>query len=125
MDDGDDRSVRLGRDVGESGGIVVAVAEEEENGTEIRLFSGVDDMVSPSQQLIHMHGVGASGRIVAKDRKVGGHLAVEQGHLLQFGARKLPEPACVGLCQQRSQPVPVGPPLRNPLVGEDLRHGRG
>jgi hypothetical protein len=27
------------------------------------------------------------------------------------------------LCQQRSQPVPVGTPLANPLVGEDLRHG--
>jgi hypothetical protein len=27
------------------------------------------------------------------------------------------------LRQQRRQPIPVGPPFQNPLVGEDLRHG--
>jgi hypothetical protein len=27
------------------------------------------------------------------------------------------------LSQERGQPVPVGPPLVNPLVGEDLSHG--
>jgi hypothetical protein len=27
------------------------------------------------------------------------------------------------LREQVRQPVPVGPPLENPLVGEDMRHG--
>jgi hypothetical protein len=27
------------------------------------------------------------------------------------------------LSQERLQPVPVGPPLPNPQVGEDMRHG--
>ena len=30
-----------------------------------------------------------------------------------------------GLGQESEEPVPVGPPLCNPLVGEDLSHGLG
>jgi hypothetical protein len=29
------------------------------------------------------------------------------------------------LGQERREPVPVGPALEDPLVGEDLRHGDG
>ncbi len=80
-------------------------------------------MVGASQQLIHMQGVVAGGRVLAEHGKVGGDLAVEQGHLLEFSAGELAEAACVGLREQVRQPVPVGPPLENPLVGEDMRHG--
>jgi len=81
-------------------------------------------MVSASQQLIDVYGVAARGRVPPEHREIGGNLAVEQRHLPQFRAGKLAEAAGVGLRQQRRQPVPVGPPLENPLVGEDLRHGR-
>ena len=80
-------------------------------------------MVSPSQQLIHMHGVGAGGGVLPQHGEVGGYLAVEQGHLLQFGAGELVEAAGIGLCQEGSEPVPVWPAFRDPLVGEDLSHG--
>jgi len=80
-------------------------------------------MVSASQQLIYMDGVSAGSRVLAQYGEVGGYLAVEQRHLLQFCAGQLPEAACVGLCQEGCEPVPVGPSLANPLVGEDLCHG--
>ena len=57
--------------------------------------------------------------------EVGGNLAVEQGHLLEFSAGELAEAAGVGLCQEGSEPVPVWPAFRDPLVGEDLSHEPG
>jgi len=42
-------------------------------------------MVGASQQLIHMQGVAAGCGVLAENGEVGGDLAVEQGHLLQFG----------------------------------------
>ena len=73
--------------------------------------------------MIHMFGVGSCRRILTQYREVSGDLAIEQRHLLQLGARKLAQSASIGLCKQRSQTVPVGPPLRYPQVGEDLCHG--
>ena len=81
-------------------------------------------MVSASQQLIHVYGVAARGRVLPEHGEISGNLAVEQRHLPQFRAGKLAEAAGAGLRQQRRQPVPVGPPLCDPLVGKDLRHGR-
>ena len=80
-------------------------------------------MVSASQKLIHMQGVGACGRVLAQHRKVGGRLAIEQRNLLEFRAGELGQAARIRLAQQRGQPVPVGPAFEKPLVGEDLRHG--
>jgi hypothetical protein len=82
-------------------------------------------MVSASQQLIHILRVGAGSRVLAQHRKICSHLPIEQGKLLQFSARELAQAAGIALDQQSSQPVPVGPALENPLVGEDLRHGIG
>ena len=82
-------------------------------------------MVGASQQLIHMLRVGAGGGVLAQHGEVGSHLPVEQGHLLQLGAGELVEAARIGLGQERREPVPVGPALEDPLVGEDLRHGDG
>ena len=81
-------------------------------------------MVSASKQLIDMHSVAARGRVLPEYREIGCDLAVEQGHLPQFRAGELTKTARVGLGQERRQPVPVGPAFENPLVGEDLRHGR-
>jgi len=106
----------------EDGGIFIA--QEEEEGAEIRLAAGIDDMVGASQQLIDVHGIGAGGCVLAKDGEIGCDLAVEQGHLLQLGAGELAEAAGVGLSKKGSEPVPVGPAFRDPLVGEDLSHGR-
>jgi hypothetical protein len=66
--------------------------------------------------LIHMLRVGAGGRVLPQNGEVGGYLTIEQGHLLQFGAGKLTQPAAIGLGQEGRQPVPVGPSLENPLV---------
>ena len=80
-------------------------------------------MVGASQQLIHMRGIAAGSRVLPEHGEIGGNLAVEQGHLPQFRAGQLSQAACVGLGQQGREPVPVGPPLENPLVGKDLGHG--
>ena len=56
---------------------------------QIRLAAGIDDMVGASQQLIDVLGIGAGRGVLAQHGKVGGDLAVEQGHLLQLRARKL------------------------------------
>ena len=80
-------------------------------------------MVGASQQLIDVDGVGAGSGVLAQDGEVGGDLAIEQGHLLQFRTRQLAEATQIGLSQKGRQPVPVGPALRDPLVGEDLCHG--
>lgn len=80
-------------------------------------------MVSASQQLIDVGGIGARSRVLSQDRQVGSHLAVEQRQFLKFSARKLAETARVGLVQEGFEAVPVGPSLANPEVGEDLRHG--
>ena len=101
----------------EDGGIFVA--KEEKDGAQIRLSAGIDDMVGASQQLIDVHGVGAGCRVLAQDGEVGGNLAVEQSHLLELGAGKLAEAAGVGLGEQGSEAVPVGPASGDPLVGED------
>jgi len=82
-------------------------------------------MVGASQQLIDMERVGAGGGVLPQHGEVGGYLAVEQGHLLQLGAGELVEAAGIGLCQEGCEPVPVWPAFRDPLVGEDLSHGRG
>jgi len=63
----------------------IVVAEEAQEGAEIRLPAGIDDMVGASQQLIHMQGITAGCGVLAENGEVGGDLAVEQGHLLQFG----------------------------------------
>jgi hypothetical protein len=102
----------------------ILVAQKQEQSAQIRLAAGINDMVSPSQQLIYMHRIGAGGGVLAQDGEVSRYLAIEQGHLLQLGAGKLAEAAGVGLGEERSQPIPVGPALRDPLVGEDLSHGR-
>ena len=73
-------------------------------------------MVSASQQLIYVVGVGARRGVLTQHREVGRHLAIEQGHLLQLRARKLAKPALVRLGQQRRQPVPMGPSLCDPLI---------
>ena len=57
-------------------------------------------MVGASQQLIDVWRVGAGGRVLAQHGEVGGDLAVEQRHLLQFGAGELAEAACIGLRQE-------------------------
>ena len=72
-----------------------------------------------------MQRIGSRGGIVAQDGKVGGDLAVEQGKLLQFGARELAEAAGVRLREQGGEPVPVRAALLNPLVGENVGHGPG
>ena len=82
-------------------------------------------MVGASQQLIDVERVSAGGGVLPQHGEVGGYLAVEQGHLLQLGAGELVEAAGIGLCQEGSEPVPVWPAFRDPLVGEDLSHGRG
>jgi len=94
----------------------VFVAQKKEQRAQTRLTAGIDDMVSASQQLIHVIGIGASGRILSQDREIGCHLAVEEGHLLQFRARELFEAARAGLRQKCGEAVPVGPSLGNPLV---------
>ena len=101
----------------------ILVAEKAKKREQIGFSAGIDDMVGASQQLIHMRGIGAGGRVLAEDGEIGGDLAVEQGHLPQLGAGKPAEAAGAGLGQQGREPVPVGPALENPLVGEDLRHG--
>ena len=73
-------------------------------------------MVGASQQLIHVLGVGARRGVLTQYRQVRRHLAVEQGHLLQLRARQLAEPALIRLRKQRRQPVPMRPPLANPLI---------
>jgi len=82
-------------------------------------------MVSASQQLIHVQGIGAGGGVLAQHGEIGGHLSIEQSHLLEFGARQAAQTARVRLGKKGSQPVPVGPAFRDPLVGEDLSHGPG
>ena len=97
----------------------ILVAQEAKKSEKIGLPPGIDDMVSASQQMIHILRVGARCRVLPEHRKVGRHLPVEQGQLLQLCARELSQPALVGLGQQRGQPVPVRPALENPLVGKD------
>ena len=80
-------------------------------------------MVGASQQLIHVRCVGAGSRVLAEHREIGGHLPVEQGHLLEFRARQLGQAPGVGLGQQSGQPLPMRLPLAKPLVGEDMCHG--
>jgi len=80
-------------------------------------------MVGASQQLINVLRVGARRRVLAQHGEVCRHLPVEQGQLLQLCAGELTQTTRIGLGQQSCQPVPVGPVLDNPLVGEDLRHG--
>jgi len=101
----------------------ILVAQKQKQRAQIRLSARIDDMVSPSQQLIHVYRIGTGSRVLSQYRQVCGYLAVKQGHLLQLGARKLSETAGVGLRQKGSQSVPVGPALRDPLVREDLCHG--
>ena len=74
-------------------------------------------MVGPSQQLIYMVCVRARRCIAAQNRKIGGYLSIEQSEFLQLRARKSPQSALIGLSEQRCKPVPVGPPLCNPLIG--------
>ena len=81
-----------------------------------RLPPRIDDVVRPRQQLIHMVGVGARRLIPAQYREVRRHLPVEQRHLLQLSARKLLNPCWSDAAQQERQPVPVRPPLGNPLI---------
>ena len=80
-------------------------------------------MVGASQQLIDITGIGPGGGILAQDRKVGGHLPIEQRDFLEFGARELLQAALVGLAQEGGQPVPVRAALLNPVSRESLRHG--
>ena len=97
-----DRDEQRGDDVAdlllEDGRIVVA--EEAQEREQIRLSTGIDDMVGASQQLIHMQGIAPGSGVLAQNRKVGGDLAVEQGHLLQFAAGELAEAACIRLGEQ-------------------------
>ena len=80
-------------------------------------------MVSASQQLIYMVGVGARRGILTQHREVSSNLAVEQGHLLQLRARKLAKPALVRLGKQRASRSQCGRRFANPLIGENVRHG--
>ena len=73
-------------------------------------------MVSASQQLIHVVGVGARRGVLTQYRQVRRYLAIEQGQLLQLRARELAEADLIRLRKQRRQPVPMGPPLANPLI---------
>jgi len=82
-------------------------------------------MVGASQQPIDLDRIGAGGGVLAKHGQVGRNLTVEQSQLTEFGAGKLAEAAGVGLRQQDGEPVPVGAAFCDPLVGEDLSHGRG
>ena len=81
-------------------------------------------MVGASQQLIDVHSIAAGGRVLPEHGKIRSHLAIEQGHFLQFRAGELSQTACIRLGQEGRQAVPVGPSLEDPEVGEDLRHGR-
>ncbi len=121
--DGDDQGSKDEANLALEDGRIL-VAQKMEEGAQTRFAAGVDDMVGASQELIDVGSVGLSGRVLSQNRKVCGDLAVKEGHLLQFGARELFEACRSGLRQERREPVPVGPSLCDPLVGEDLRHGR-
>ena len=66
--------------------------------------------------MIQMQRVGAGGGVLAQHGKVCRHLPIKQGEFLQFGAGKLSQTATIGLGQESRQPVPMRPPLLNPLV---------
>jgi len=65
-----------------------------------------------------------SGRspVLTQGGKVGSHLPVEQGQLLQFAAREVAQLAAIGLSDQGSEAFPVRGTFLNPAIGEDGMH---
>lgn len=73
-------------------------------------------MVGARQQVVDVFGISACCGVLAQNGEVGGHLAIEQGQLLQLSTRQMGQSALVGMGQQGGEPVPVRPSLGDPLV---------
>jgi len=76
-------------------------------------------MVSASQQLIYMRGIGLRGFVTAKSGEIGGYLPVEQCQLPHFGAGELLDARRIDRGEQCFETAPVRASLLEPKVGDD------
>jgi len=72
--------------------------------------------------MIDLGGESCRSRVLAQCGKVRSHLPVEQGELLQFAAREVPQLAAIDLGDQGGEAFPVRGTFLNPAIGEDGMH---